>query len=278
MDHTAHPPRTRVFHTGGGRFALGGCLLERTAAHQAPGLSVDEPPSLSRFCLNYVLEGSGTYETQRGMSYEIGPGTAFHRLPGRRHRTVIEDSPYLECYFHFSGSLYRALRWAGCIRDENCVSAVSDSVRALKACQEVYEVLNSDWAGPWNEVMRRLIVLLSATTEQDVNAKPTPAWIVHARSFITRNADERITAAEMAEHVNMSETTFRREFRHHTGCPPGRFLIRRRIDCACNLLRTNTVKSVAYQLGYPDPKTFSKQFHKYVGMPPSQFQRQELGR
>jgi AraC-like DNA-binding protein len=82
----------------------------------------------------------------------------------------------------------------------------------------------------------------------------------------------------MAKHVGMRQEVFSREFKKHVGCPPGRFLIRRRIDFACNLLRTNTVKTVAYQLGYPDSQTFSKQFHKYVGMPPSEFQKRELDR
>jgi AraC-like DNA-binding protein len=269
--------RVRIWETPGGQFALGGRLFEAVEAEAAAELGGESVVRRRRYCINYVVEGSGTYEDDEGMVYRIGPHTIFHRLPGRWHKTTIDSKRYVECFFHFSGSLYQVLRSAGTVADSPAVTPVDDPEGAARAAPALYETLLPQWAGGWNEVVARLVGLLGLR-RKEAPADTAPAWVGRIRKWLIRNADRRITVSEMAERTGMPADTFSRRFKEHVGCPPGHFLIRRRIDRACNLLRTHTVKTVAYELNYPDPKTFSKQFHRYVGMPPSEFQRQELGR
>jgi AraC-like DNA-binding protein len=278
MKKTAGDSSTRIYSTSGGRFVVGGAMLQARSANSAASLSGQHTPDPHRWCLNYVLEGKGIYEDAEGKTYGIGPETAFQRVPGVWHRTVIEPVRYVECYFHLSAVLYEALRMAGLTSPAPPVTTVADPDRAREAAWNFYETLDPGWHGDWHEVFSRLTALLSAVAHGAPAPDAPPAWIEQARQFIIEHAADRITVGDMAEHVGMTQVVFSREFKKHVGCPPGRFLIRRRIDFACNLLRTNTVKSVAYQLNYADPKTFSKQFHKYVGMPPSEFQKRELGR
>jgi AraC-like DNA-binding protein len=278
MNDISGGPHTRVFETPGGRFTVGGAMLQTREAEDAPSLSGQHAPVPYRWCLNYVVQGNGTYQDDSGEIYELGPGTAFQRVPGRWHKTVIAPVRYAECYFHISADLHSALCDAGLTSAQPPVTAVANPGQTLKAARSLYEALAPNSSGDWHEVFQRLVALLSAVAHGAPAPDAPPAWMERARQFIIEHAADRITVGDMAEHVGMPQVVFSREFKKHVGCPPGRFLIRRRIDFACNLLRTNTVKSVAYRLGYPDPKTFSKQFHKYAGMPPSRFQKRELGR
>lgn len=275
LDHSES--RVRFFHTGG-RFTIGGRMYATAKALDAPALGGDHLPPPGRYCLNYVIEGSGTYTDQSGSVYEIGPRTAFQRIPGRWHTTVIEPRDYVECYFHLSATLYQALRSIGVISEGLPVVPVVRPERALQAASRLFDALDPHWAGGWHEALGRLIALLAATTEASPAAETVPDRIEEVRKFIVDNADRRVTVGQMASRAGMSPSTLSREFKHRLGCSPGRFLIRCRIDRACRLLRTNSVTSVAYRLGYPDPKAFSKQFSRYVGMCPSRFQQQELGR
>ena len=59
-------------------------------------------------------------------------------------------------------------------------------------------------------------------------------------------------------------------FQTRYGISPGRYRDQLRIEAAENLLRKSDllVKTIAYELGYPDTSTFSKAFHRHTGKSP----------
>jgi AraC-like DNA-binding protein len=71
----------------------------------------------------------------------------------------------------------------------------------------------------------------------------------------------------------MGYESFRKEFRARMGVSPGDYRIRRRIDRARELLTSTTqsVKEIAYELGYPNPSVFSLQFKREVGRSPEHY-------
>ena len=83
--------------------------------------------------------------------------------------------------------------------------------------------------------------------------------------------DERLSIAEMCQLAGWSRNTLFRLFRERYGMSPVEYQIRQRIKYATFLLQEtpSSVKQIAYELGYPDPFSFSKQFRQVTGMSPS---------
>jgi AraC-like DNA-binding protein len=68
---------------------------------------------------------------------------------------------------------------------------------------------------------------------------------------------------------------FRKRFRLKIGVSPGRYIINRRIDAACEMLRMSKtpISEIAFSLGYASPFEFSAQFKKTIGISPNHYRR-----
>jgi AraC family transcriptional regulator len=85
--------------------------------------------------------------------------------------------------------------------------------------------------------------------------------------------------AEMADAVGLSVTHLVRAFRRHTGNPPHRYLVRRRIERAVSLLRTRriSVAEVADAAGFSSPAHFVATFRDAMGVTPAAFRESLAG-
>ena len=86
---------------------------------------------------------------------------------------------------------------------------------------------------------------------------------------------EQITVDDLARSAMFSRFHFTRIFRRVTGVPPGRFLLRKRLERAKFLLESTSmnVVEVSVEVGYSSVGTFSTRFNRCVGMPPTTYRR-----
>ncbi len=92
---------------------------------------------------------------------------------------------------------------------------------------------------------------------------------------IERHYDQRITTADCARRVNLTESGFCHLFREMTGTSLGAYLARKRMGKAATLLRETTlpVAEVALATGYGDLPHFTRTFSRMHGRSPSAFRR-----
>jgi AraC family L-rhamnose operon transcriptional activator RhaR len=66
---------------------------------------------------------------------------------------------------------------------------------------------------------------------------------------------------------------FRKTFKKHIGVSPKEYLIRKRMDEACRLLRSTKkrISVIATDLGYASQYEFSNQFSKYFNVAPKHY-------
>ena len=95
-----------------------------------------------------------------------------------------------------------------------------------------------------------------------------------ARDLADRAYAETLDVDELAAAAATSKYHFIRCFASVYGETPMRYLTRRRLERAQDLLRaTNlTVTEVCHLVGYSSLGTFSGRFHELVGVSPSQYQ------
>lgn len=91
--------------------------------------------------------------------------------------------------------------------------------------------------------------------------------------LVSGRLDKPWSVGELAEHVNMSISSFYRACRQSTGFSPKQMLLRLRMQRAEELLRTYDypLKVVADMLGYESPFAFSNAFKRYKSMSPRAF-------
>ncbi len=89
----------------------------------------------------------------------------------------------------------------------------------------------------------------------------------------------RWTIGAMARAAGMSAGHFTERFRLATGSPPLNFLIRLRLQRACEILGCEPapIQEVAARVGYEDPDHFGRQFRQHFGMAPSRFRAEARG-
>ena len=93
--------------------------------------------------------------------------------------------------------------------------------------------------------------------------------------YINSHYAEKITLEDMAEMAGFTATYFSELFRETTGTTFSAYLNNIRMEEAKRLLRDTDepVYMVAEKTGYKDPKFFSRQFRKSVGVKPADYRK-----
>jgi AraC-like DNA-binding protein len=139
----------------------------------------------------------------------------------------------------------------------------------------VREVLT--FAHAYDEVGRegRIVALLLeeiARTDPILVSAPMPCDTRLRRvcdKIVCDPADQR-DLDEFARIAGMGRRTFTRTFRHETGMGFSQWRQQVRLMAALSLLREgHSVTSIAYDVGYESPSSFTAMFHRVLGVPPS---------
>lgn len=100
--------------------------------------------------------------------------------------------------------------------------------------------------------------------------------ILKAIKQIEANFQSRITNEQLAQSANMATNSFARLFKMSTGMPAQQYILKLRVQAACNLMH-HTNKSfdqISYDCGFSDRHHFSKIFKKILKINPSDYKKQ----
>ncbi len=94
--------------------------------------------------------------------------------------------------------------------------------------------------------------------------------------FIDARLETKIGITELASNFGLSTSHFFRKFRKSFGMSPQAYIMRRRLSLAQDLLaKTNiTMVDIALKAGFSDQSHFSRNFHRFIGLPPRVFRMQ----
>jgi AraC-like DNA-binding protein len=99
--------------------------------------------------------------------------------------------------------------------------------------------------------------------------------MLRVRDAIDRASAKPLDISALARIAYVSEAHFIRTFKETFGETPHRYLQRRRIERAMNLLRTtdDSVSEICLDVGFTSFATFSRTFREIVGETPSGYRR-----
>jgi AraC-like DNA-binding protein len=157
---------------------------------------------------------------------------------------------------------------------------------ALKIKPKLYQLLNAE---PFEKYITLLQILqeLSVTTEFNLLSQLGFSYELNyvnnerinaVYEFVRNNYHKKISLADVAAHVNMSEEYFSRFFSKSLMKSFFTFLNEYRINRACKLLieTEKQVSEICYQVGYESIPFFYRQFKKIKNSPPQSYRTQYL--
>ncbi len=115
--------------------------------------------------------------------------------------------------------------------------------------------------------------LCRQTAAQVGEASRMPYVVRAARRIIDTRFREELTVAGLAAELGVGPDYLRQVFVKWVGEPPLRYLICKRLDAACDLLRLNqeTIARIAERVGIANPFYFSRLFRSRFACTPSQY-------
>lgn len=128
----------------------------------------------------------------------------------------------------------------------------SDEILKLKMTEGIYTILNTD-------------VNLYASLFDFIDP-----WKMDIMDFMEKNYMNDLSMAEMAYYTGRSLSTFKRDFKQYTDLTPQRWLIRRRLQAANELIRKGgkKVSEICYHVGFKNLSHFSKVYKDTFGVAP----------
>lgn len=95
-------------------------------------------------------------------------------------------------------------------------------------------------------------------------------FVDQALAYMQSEYSGRLTAAAIAQHLNLDRSYFSTQFKKRVGVSPGKYLLSLRMQIAASLLADGASVSVtAASVGYADIYVFSKAFKRFYGISPS---------
>jgi len=224
-----------------------------------------------------VLSGTGYYE-DANCKHHLKAGDFIQRLPNHNHTHLIYDDNWAEIYVLIGKSLFENLKNINVLTDRQAILHPGIDFETIQIVLNLIDQLNFMDRPELPLLVPKAIGYLTRINYLSRNNQQTSdekGILSMATQYIEDNLCYRITVEDVASHVNLGYEKFRKLFTNQYRLSPGNYIIHRRINYSQKLLSTGqySIKEVAYQLGYVDSYTFSKQFKKITGRTPSDFQQ-----
>ena len=227
-------------------------------------------------CLEYVISGKGHVETGPRPFHPCA-GSVYALPPGLHHRYYADArDPWEKIWVNVRGSLCEELlRLYGF---EQPVYA--PDCPALPLFEELAAVCEAPPADRYvferrcTLLVHEILLLVRGTLRTSSAREPSPAE--RAKDLLDKSLSKPLSVEELAEEICLSPSQLTRVFRAAYGQTPYRYLLGRRLETACLLLRGTSlpVREIAAHLCFSDEHYFSSLFRQKIGVSPLAYRRE----
>ena len=105
------------------------------------------------------------------------------------------------------------------------------------------------------------------------SSRPVPPHVRAAQQIFDNQFSKPLSIARVARDLSINPDYLRQLFLKHTGETPNHYLIRKRLECACDLLRLNqeSTRQIAARAGIDNPYYFSRLFRTRYNLTPTEY-------
>ena len=219
------------------------------------------------------LKGRGWYQCDKhGERGIIEPGQVLVLPAGHPHAYGADaEEPWVIEWVHFTGSEANAwMDYLGAGSSENVLEMPAEDAPRMGLAR-VWEQLERGYTE--DNLIHASALLRLALSSIARASHGTKDRIGANIEWMREHLSSPLRLHDLAAHASLSIPRYSELFRKRTGFAPIDFLIRQRIQRACQLLDTTQLKvaAVAQAIGYDDPYYFSRLFSKVIGRSPRHY-------
>ena len=198
------------------------------------------------------------------------------------HRYGPDSGGWTQHWIVFTGEIPRMLEREGHLTPEQFIY---EDVRRWEVKSVFDEVVNLTRRKPLDyqinasaAVYRLLLSAVSGSLQQKIREDGLSGIIDEIKMKLQNSLTIRRPIDELLTIDGYSYNYLRAVFREVTGIPPAEYLNRLRIEYVCEQLTYSgqSIKEIAYNIGFDDPQYFSRMFKKFTGLTPGQYRRHIL--
>jgi len=245
---------------------------------QAAGHYVERSRGAVGTVLLVCTAGAG-WVRWKGREERIEAGGVVLLSPAEAHAYgADEDVPWTLEWAHFAGD--ETVHWRDAVLGRNsdsvCLNLPASFAPALGLAR-VYERLETGYHEP--ELLAAAAALRWSLTEL-VRLRHLPGntlTVIDAvdatATWMREHLAQRMTLGKLATRTRLSVSHFSALFRQRFGYAPIDWLIRQRIQRACQLLDSTDAKveAIGQAVGFADPYYFSRMFRRVMGVSPRKY-------
>lgn len=226
----------------------------------------------------YCVDGHGWYEIE-GQRYEVGPNE-FFVLPQNKAHAYGNDPehPWSIYWIHFGGEGLESFNELLAVQKhfkpyhiKNNAQTVAIFTKIYKALQLGYSIDNLLFA---NMCFTHFLTLFVYNARHYETVEPeTRDCVDSAILYMQEHIDENISLNDLSRHYNYSVSRFSNLFRNKTGYAPIDYFLQMKMQKACQQLdfSNDSIKAIAFGMGFDDPYYFSKRFKTIIGVSPKKY-------
>ena len=218
------------------------------------------PAVRTHWLLHYVVAGEGRF-TREGKTYSLGAGDVF----------VIP--PYLETYYEADERRPWEYIWIGFTTARELPRQLGEPVIRCPGAGTLFQSMKECArleTGRSAFLSAKLWELMSFFLEQGKGRVDDVRKAIHC---IRNEYMQPLTVQALADRLGLDRSYFSAIFKEQTGLPPGRYLLRYRMERAAELMREQgeSPATAGASVGYPDVCHFSKVFKSHFGQSPRNY-------
>ena len=232
---------------------------------------------INEFQLLYIASGAGTFQ-DRGIHYSLHAGHFILIQPGFWHSySPNKETGWEEYYIGFNGPILSSLAHELYKINDINLLRVNNTEFILPLFETILRT--GCEAAPDSQLILKAL-LTQLITDIRFALKPShsskESLLFKARQFMEENLSNKISIDDIAHHLGVSNSWFRREFYNETGVPPATYLGRVRLQTSKYILLSSekSIKEIATECGFSTTEYFCKFFKDNTGMTPSEFREQ----
>ena len=233
------------------------------------------PAVRNHFLLHFVASGKGKF-TISDREYNLSAGDGFVTFPNEMaYYAADEKEPWEYCWVGFNGVDAMRLMSAAGFNLNRCFHC--DDINSVK--DMITEIYNANGSKLSDEVYMTGCIYKFMSFLININGNEVSLYqggidyVKAAIKYIEHNYSRQISIVDIAEAAGISRSHLYRMFMKQLNITPNEYLIKYRINIACELLKGQNinVSETAYSTGFTDPLYFSRVFKSIKGVSPSKY-------
>ena len=232
-------------------------------------------PHSSVCCIEYIVRGSGQVNVN-GHLFTAKAGDTYYLPVGASHYYESDrKEPWEKIWINLSGEMPNQLAKLYGMTDVYHFPMLDTSDLLQKFQYYAERPSAEQTAEKCCALVSQLFFRMSRSLCKIEQTGRTPVQIMLA--YIEQHETDAIRLEQLAAACRKSPSQAERLFRKEVGQPPYRYVLNRKIDLACQLLRETgmPIRDIAAYLSFDDEFYFSGLFRRKIGLSPTQYRKNE---